>query len=30
MGQWRMDNLEKKEMVNGTMNNGHSREKGNG
>jgi hypothetical protein len=25
-----MDNLEKKAMVNGTMNNGHSREKGNG
>jgi hypothetical protein len=30
MGQWRMDNLEKKVMVNVTMKNGQSREKGNG
>jgi hypothetical protein len=30
MGQWRMDNLEKKVKVNGTMKNGQSREKGNG
>jgi hypothetical protein len=30
MGQWRMDNLEEKVMVNGTMKNGQSREKGNG
>ena len=30
MGQWIMDILEKKVMVNGTMKNGQSREKGNG
>jgi hypothetical protein len=30
MGQWRMDNPEKKVMVNGTMKNGQSRGKGNG
>jgi hypothetical protein len=30
MGQWRMDNLEKNVMVNGTMKNGQSREKCNG
>jgi hypothetical protein len=30
MGQSRTDNLEKNVMVNGTMKNGQSREKGNG
>ena len=30
MGQSRMDNLEKKVLVNVTMKNGQSREKGNG
>ena len=30
MGQLRMDNPEKKVIVNGTMKNGQSREKGNG